>query len=97
MDISASNIVCIMVGLSFIVFHTFLLTNLSEQLQTSLRRIDVLEELLQNATEEKSSKKTAVANSLEEIKMRLDTEPGNVDGNVKVLRLLRRIKRLEKR
>lgn len=97
MDISASNIVCVMVALGFIVFHTFLLTNLSEQLQTSLRRIDVLEELLQNATEEKSSKKTVVANSLEEIKMRLDTELGNVDGNVKVLRLLRRIKRLEKR
>ena len=97
MDISARNTVCIMIALGFLAFHTFLFVNLSDQLQTSLRRIDLLEELLQNATEQKSSKKTVVANSLEEVQMRLDTELGDIEGNDKVFRLLRRIKRLEKR
>ena len=86
-----------MIALGFLAFHTFLFVNLSDQLQTSLRRIDLLEELLQNATEPKSSKKTVVANSLEEVQMRLDTELGDIEGNDKVFRLLRRIKRLEKR
>ena len=56
-----------------------------------------MEELLQNAAEQESSKKTVVANSLEEVQMRLDTELGDIEGNDKVFRLLRRIKRLEKR
>jgi hypothetical protein len=97
MATSAGNIVCVVVAIGFLAFHTFLFTNLSDQLQTSLRRIDDLEGLLKNATTRRSTKTTITSNCLEELQMRLDSELANADDNVKVLRVLRKIHRLEKR
>ena len=97
MATSAGNIVCVVVAIAFLAFHTFLFTNLSDQLQTSLKRIDDLERLLKNETTRRFTKTTITSNCVDQLKMRLDSELANADNNVKVLRVLRKIQHLEKR
>ena len=97
MSISPVNIVYVVVAVAFLAFHTFLFTNLNDQLERSLRRIDDLEEVLKNSSIKKSNEKTIHSNCLRELQMRLHSELTNADDNDKVLRALRRIHHLSKR
>ncbi|XP_028412411.1 uncharacterized protein LOC114535227 [Dendronephthya gigantea] len=96
MGMSAGNIAFFGAAIGFIVFHILVFTNLTAKLQTSLQRVDDLEQLLKNATK-KSSANSITSSCLDELKMRLDSELATGDINVKVLRILRKIKRSEKR
>lgn len=93
---SAGNIAFVVVAIGFIVFHMIVFTSLTDKLQTSLQRINDLEQLLKNATE-KSSVNSITSSCLDELQMRLDSERATGDINVKLLRILRKIKRSEKR
>jgi hypothetical protein len=97
--LSVGNILCVVIAFGLLAFHTFLFANLSGQLEKSLKRIDDLERLLKNQTTAGTSTETTTIASkcAEELQMRLDSELSNADSDVKELRVLRKIHRLEKR
>lgn len=91
------HVVCVMLAIGCLVFHTFLFMNLNDRLQSALKRIDDLELLLRdkNTTTNTNIDKTVTSDCCQ---MRLDCGLKNVNhNNEKVPRLLRKLQRLEKR
>lgn len=97
MGILPGHVVCVMLAIGCLVFHTFLFMNLNDRLQSALKRIDDLELILRdkNATKNTNTDKTVTSNCRQ---MRLDCGLKNVNhNNEEVSRLLRKLQRFEKR